>query len=87
MSCLPKRRRAGIKRLQTALFELRTDRLRPLPSRENRFRHLPVFPLVELDLSVLLDESVSWAELEQLVLGVANGAYLSRSIAANRSRR
>jgi phenylalanyl-tRNA synthetase beta chain len=63
---------AGIKRLQTALFELRTDRLRPLPSRENRFRHLPVFPLVELDLSVLLDESVSWAELEQLVLGVAN---------------
>jgi len=62
---------AGIKRMHAALFELRADRLRPLPSRENRFRHLPTFPLVELDLSVLLDEAVSWAELEQLVLGVA----------------
>lgn len=62
---------AGIKRLRAAVFELRTDRLRPLPSRENRFRHLPTFPLVELDLSVLLDEAVPWAELEKLVLGVA----------------
>ncbi len=62
---------AGIKRLHTALFELSADQLQPLPSRENRFQPLPTFPLVELDLSVVLEEDVAWSELERLILEVA----------------
>ncbi len=58
---------AGIKNAQAVVFELNLDKLEPLPSRTNTFRHLPLFPLVEQDLSMLLDESVKWADIEALV--------------------
>lgn len=54
---------AGIERHQIAAFEIEIDKLKPLASRDNKFEHLPVFPLVEEDLSILVDEDVSWAEI------------------------
>lgn len=60
-------RLCGIKRAQAALFELNMEKVQPLPSRANTFAHLPRFPLVEQDFSVLLDEKTTWQELEETV--------------------
>lgn len=51
---------AGIKRVHTVLAELNLEALKPFPSRDNSFQHLPHYPLVEQDLSMLVDESVTW---------------------------
>ena len=64
-------RAAGIKREQTVLFELTVEKLAPLPSRENRFVHLPSFPLVEQDLSLTFDENVRWHDVEEIVAPMA----------------
>ncbi len=58
---------AGIKNTQAVVFELNVEKLEALPSRTNTFRHLPQFPLVEQDLSMLLDETVKWADIETLI--------------------
>lgn len=55
---------AGVKNLSAAAFELDMDMLRPYPSRTNEFKHLPQYPLVEQDMSILVDESVKWADIE-----------------------
>lgn len=52
-----------IKRTNVAIFEINVDKLIPLVSRTNKFNHLPQFPLVEKDLSVLIDEKVEWQEI------------------------
>ena len=58
---------AGIKNAQAVVFEINMEMLSPLPSRTNVFCHLPLFPLVEQDLSMLLDEGVKWSDIEALV--------------------
>lgn len=58
---------AGIKRLTAALAELNFDAMVPYPSRENTFRPLPHYPLVEQDLSMLLDEKITWQEVESAI--------------------
>ncbi|UUM13098.1 phenylalanine--tRNA ligase subunit beta [Clostridiaceae bacterium HFYG-1003] len=58
---------AGIKRVYAALAELNFDMMIPYPSRDNTFRHLPTYPLVEQDLSMLLDEQVTWHQIEQAI--------------------
>lgn len=60
-------RAAGIKRGQAVLFELDVEKLLPLPSRENRFVHLPMYPLVEQDLSLTFPEEVRWSDVEAIV--------------------
>ncbi|HHT20023.1 MAG TPA: phenylalanine--tRNA ligase subunit beta [Tissierellia bacterium] len=57
----------GIKRIQSVIFELNLEGLIALPSRENSFEPLPEFPLVDVDISPILDEAVSWAQVEQIV--------------------
>ncbi len=47
---------SGIRSINAAAFELETDLIRPYPSRTNKFRHLPQYPLVEQDLSLVVDE-------------------------------
>ncbi len=64
---LKAKKAAGIKRAEAVIFELNVDKLVPLPSRTNTFRHLPLFPLVEQDLSILLSETVKWSDVENLV--------------------
>ena len=58
---------SGIKRTQAAAFELDVDRFKVYPSRTNEFVHLPQFPLVEKDLSLLVDESVKWNDIKEAI--------------------
>ncbi len=51
---------AKIKRTNVAIFELDVGMLIPFASRTNEFEHLPLLPLVEKDLSLLVDELVTW---------------------------
>lgn len=58
---------AGIKRTNLAIFEVDFDKLVPFKSRTNTFNHLPQFPLVEKDLSLLVDSFITWKEIEEIV--------------------
>jgi len=58
---------SGIKMINAAAFELDTAAIEPYPSRTNEFRHLPQYPLVEQDLSLLVDESVKWGDIREAI--------------------
>ena len=58
---------SGVKQTSAAAFELDTAMLVPYPSRTNEFRHLPQYPLVEQDLSLLVDESMTWEEIRDAI--------------------
>ncbi len=58
---------SGIKMVSAAAFEIDTAALEPYPSRTNEFKHLPQYPLVEQDLSLLVDESVKWGEIHEAI--------------------
>ncbi|MBE6041672.1 MAG: phenylalanine--tRNA ligase subunit beta [Clostridiales bacterium] len=58
---------SGIKMVNAAAFELDVDKLVPYPSRTNEFEHLPQYPLVEQDLSLLVDESVTWEDIRESI--------------------
>lgn len=56
-----------IKRVNVALFELNVDQLIPYTSRTNEYHRLNQFPLVEKDLSIIVDENISWAEISMYI--------------------
>ena len=56
-----------IKRVNVAIFELDFDKLIPYDSRTNEFDHISELPLVEKDLAVVVDESVTWNELSDAI--------------------
>lgn len=56
-----------IKRTNAAIFELNFDQMIPLASRTNEFKSLPQFPLVKKDLSLLVDESVTWEAISKAI--------------------
>ena len=58
---------AKIKRTNVAVFELNIDELVPNASRDNKFTHIPQLPLVEKDLSILVDESTTWKEISDSI--------------------
>ncbi len=58
---------AGIKRALAVIFELNVESLVPLASRQNEFTHLPEYPLVDFDLSVIFDEAVTWEQIKDFV--------------------
>ncbi len=58
---------SGIKLVNAAVFELDTDLLVPYPSRTNEFKPLPQYPLVDQDLSLLVDESMTWKEIKESI--------------------
>ena len=58
---------SGIKLMSAAAFEIDTAVIEPYPSRTNEFKHLPQYPLVEQDLSLLVDEAVTWAEIAEAI--------------------
>ncbi len=60
---------AKIRRTNVAMFEINADLLVPFASRTNEFVHLPLYPLVEKDLSVIVDENVSWKDIHDTVKG------------------
>lgn len=58
---------SGIKSVKAAAFELDTDMLVPYPSRTNEYKQIPTYPLVEQDLSLLVDESVTWEQIRESI--------------------
>ncbi|MDO5022146.1 MAG: phenylalanine--tRNA ligase subunit beta [Eubacteriales bacterium] len=54
---------ADIKKASCVLFEINTDSLKPLASRDNRYEALPQYPQVEQDFSVLLGDTVLWERI------------------------
>ena len=56
-----------IKRTNVAIFELDVDKLIPLASRTNNYESIPVLPMVEKDLSVIVDNNVSWSEISSIL--------------------
>ena len=57
----------GLRQTRLAAAEIEIEKLVPLPSRDNRFERLPHFPLVEQDLSIVVDEEVTWTRIEEAV--------------------
>ena len=56
-----------IKHTNVAIFEIDVDKLVALASRTNKFVHIPVLPLVEKDLSLIVNEDVTWKELSDSI--------------------
>lgn len=56
-----------IKRTNVGIFEINVSEFIPYPSRTNEFKHLPEIPLVEKDLSILVDEEVSWEKISKMI--------------------
>ena len=53
-----------IKRTNVAIFEINMDKLISYDSRTNKYERLPELPLVEKDLSIIVDEDVNWKDVE-----------------------
>lgn len=58
----------GIKNSAVMLFELNIDKIEPYPSRTNKFTHIAEYPTTEYDVSILLDSSVTWSEISEIIL-------------------
>ena len=56
-----------IKRTNVAIFEINFDKLVPYNSRTNKYERLPELPLVEKDLSILVDKEISWKKIEESI--------------------
>lgn len=56
-----------IKRKNVAIFELNVDKLEPYASRTNTYSHISDVPLVEKDLSILVNEDVTWADVKKSI--------------------
>ncbi len=56
-----------IKKANIAMFELNFDKLIPFLTRDNKYEKLPELPLVEKDLSVIVDEDVSWDMIKDTI--------------------
>ncbi len=57
----------GIKNLSVVLCEIDTDMLIPFKSRTNTFVHMPEYPTNDYDISMLVDSTVTWAEIKRAV--------------------
>ena len=56
-----------IKRTNVAIFELDEEKLVPYTSRTNKYERLPELPLVEKDLSILVDNDIKWGQIVELI--------------------
>ena len=56
-----------IKRTNVAIFEINSDKLDAYNSRTNKYERLPELPLVEKDLSILVDKEVEWNKIEERI--------------------
>lgn len=70
----------GIKNSAVVIFELDMDLLKPYMSRTNKFTHLPEYPMVEYDLSMLFDLSVKWEEIFNTIKGKNSAGSLIKKI-------
>lgn len=58
----------GIKNKAVMIFEIDVDSLRPLSSRTNVFKELPEYPTIDYDLSLIVEEKVTWEEIKEVIL-------------------
>ena len=63
---------AKIKRTNVAIFELDSDMFIPIESRTNKFKHIPVLPSVEKDLSLIVDENITWVDMTKYIRSKAS---------------
>jgi phenylalanyl-tRNA synthetase beta chain len=56
-----------IKYTNVVVFELNFDKLIPFASRTNEYKNLPQFPLVEKDLSLLVDDNILWDDISKSI--------------------
>jgi len=61
-----------IKHTNVAMFEIDYDKLIPYDSRTNKFKQLPQLPLVEKDLSILVEETKTWKEIHDSIAKKVN---------------
>jgi len=70
----------GIKTSAVLLFELDEELLKPFTSRTNAFTHLPEYPLTDYDLSMLIDASIKWEEIRDVILSKKKQGSLLQSV-------
>jgi len=63
----------GIKNSAVMLFELDIDLLKPLPSRTNKFAHIPEYPITNYDVSSLFDLPVKWEQVLEVIMDDSSG--------------
>ncbi|MEM7244297.1 MAG: phenylalanine--tRNA ligase subunit beta [Acidobacteriota bacterium] len=60
------RRLADLRRAEAVVFELDVDALEPLPTRDNRYAALPLYPEVDYDVSFLVDRATTWERVVEV---------------------
>lgn len=60
-----------IKRTNVAIFEINCDKLVPFNSRTNKYERLEELPLVEKDLSIIVNEDIKWINIENSIKALA----------------
>lgn len=63
---------AGIKHVNCAVFEINVDLLVPFSSRTNKFKQIPQVPFVEKDLSIIVNNNVTWEEVAKTIKSMVN---------------
>lgn len=66
---------SDIKNTMAVLFEINVEKIVALKSRTNSPEPLPLFPAVLKDISVLIDEVVSWEEIAEVVSPLVKKLY------------
>ena len=62
----------GIKVLSAVLVELDMDALVPFKSRTNRFVRMPEFPMIDYDISFIVDSMIKWDDIYGAVMAKKN---------------
>ena len=70
----------GIKNSAAMIFELDIDSLKPYPSRTNKFKRMPEYPVTEYDISMLFGLSVKWEEILGAIIGKSAQDNLLQSV-------
>jgi phenylalanyl-tRNA synthetase beta chain len=68
----------GIKVLSAVLVEINMDALKPFKSRTNKYIHLPEYPMIDYDISFLVDAEVKWSEIYDAIVGKKSEGALLR---------
>ena len=71
---------SGIKNSIVMIFEIDMDCLKPLPSRTNEFMELPEYPMTNYDLSLLLDSSIKWEQILNVIKEKNNSENMLRDV-------
>ena len=50
-----------------AMFEMNVDKLKPYDSRTNKYEKLPELPLVEKDLSIVVNKDIKWDTIVECI--------------------